>query len=152
MTQAVRCPVDHAELDAGSFGGYRIDRCPQCLAAAVNGNLLRDVRAFLALELHKRQGCASALLCPNDGTAMKTLGYKGVVMDACPRCLGLWLAAGQWSRLLELAGPPRQTDLSTIGRSLARIPNASSFNNLESFADILELSADLVEAIGKISD
>lgn len=147
------CPVDDSELKAASFGGYQIHRCPQCLGASVDGTVLRDVRAYVALELHKQHGTAASVRpCPKDAVAMKTLCYKGLALCACPQCLGLWLDAGQLSRLLELAGPPRQTDLSTIGDSLATIPSNSSCGTLESFGDIFEFSADVLDVLGKLTD
>ena len=147
------CPVDDSVLKVASFGGYQIHRCPQCLGASVNGTVLRDVRAYVALELHKQHGTAASVRpCPKDATAMKTLSYKGLALCACPQCLGLWLDAGQLSRLLELSGPPRQTDLSAIGDSLATISNNSSSGTLESLGDIMEFSSDVLDIIGKLTD
>lgn len=147
------CPVDDSELKAASFGGYQIHRCPQCLGASVNGTVLRDVRAYVALELHRQQGTAASVRpCPKDATAMKTLSYKGLVMCACPQCLGLWLDAGQLSRLLEMAGPPKQTDLSTFRDSLATIRSNSSCGPLDGVGDIMEFAADVLDSIGKLTD
>lgn len=142
------CPVDDSELNAGSFGGYAIHRCPQCLGASVNGNLLRDVRAHVTLELHKQQAPAASLRpCPKDGASMKSLAYKGIPLCACPQCLGLWLDAGKLSRLLELAGPPKQPDLSAIGQSLPDLPHHRTADEIEG---ILELSADALRVISKL--
>lgn len=147
------CPVDDAELKAGSFSGYEIHRCPQCLGASVNVNVLRDVRAYVALELHKQQAPnASMRPCPKDGTAMKSLIYKSVPLCACPQCLRLWLDKGELARLLELAGPARQPDLSTIGQRLPDVPSHRSANSIGDIGNILELSADTLSLIGKLLD
>ena len=147
------CPVDDAELKAGSFGGYEIHRCPLCLGASVNSNLLRDVRAYVTLALHKQEAPAASLRpCPKDGRAMKSLSYKGVPLCACPQCLRLWLDQGKLSRLLELAGPARQTDLSAIGQSLQEVPRHRAADRIQDAASILDLSADALRLIGKLLD
>lgn len=147
------CPIDDAELKASNFGGYEIHRCPLCLGALVNGNLLRNVHAHVALELHKQQATTAGLRpCPKDGAAMKSLAYKGVPLCACPQCLVLWLEAGKLSLLLELAGPPRQSDLSIIGRSLQDLPGQRTAITLEDVGDILDFSADALRLVDKLLD
>lgn len=32
-------------------------------------------------------------MCPNDGTPLKDLPFKGVMLDACPTCAGIWFDA-----------------------------------------------------------
>ncbi|MNY79386.1 hypothetical protein D3C86_2199970 [compost metagenome] len=70
-------------------------------------------------------------------------------MCACPQCLGLWLDAGQLSRLLELVEPPRQADLSKIGQSL---PGSSSSDSIDGLADILEFAAEVFDVVGNIAE
>lgn len=147
------CPVDDSELLVASFGGYQVHRCTQCLGVAVSGNLLRDVRAYAALEMHKKRDDAPSVRpCPTDAKAMKVLEYKGVAMFVCPQCLGLWLAPGQLSRLLELVGPPKQADLSKIGQSLTTVRSSVGPSGIDGLGDILEFSVDVFDAIGKLAD
>ncbi len=147
------CPVDDSELLVASFGGYPIHRCAQCLGVAVSGSLLRDVRAYAALEMHKKQGDAPSVRpCPTDAKAMRALEYKGVAMCVCKQCLGLWLDAGQLSRLLELMGPPKQEDLSKIGQSLTTMRSSAGPSSIDGLGDILELAVDVFGAIGKLAD
>jgi Zn-finger nucleic acid-binding protein len=146
------CPVDDTQLAPGSLGGHRIHHCPQCLGVSLSGTLLREVRAHAALQLHKQGDTAGARPCPEDGRAMKALDYKGVTMCACPQCLGLWLDAGQLSRLLALVEPSKQADLSKIGQSLQAMPGNSAFDNLGGLGDILEFAAEVMDVVGNVTD
>ncbi|RZT08626.1 hypothetical protein SAMN05216319_2959 [Duganella sp. CF402] len=153
------CPVDHSELLMDSVDGYQVHRCVQCSGVALSGKLLRDVHAYAALKMHKQQGgVADVGPCPADSQAMMTLDYKGVAMCACPQCLNLWLSHDQWVRLLDMVGPPKQTDLSGVVPGLAAtqgtfgLSSPDAFNTLDGIGDILELSAEIIEAIGKLTD
>ena len=147
------CPVDDSQLKVGSSRGHQIYHCRQCLGGLLNGNALREVRAYAALELHKQQGEATSVRpCPTDGKAMRSLEYKGVAMRVCPQCFGLWLDAAQLSRLLELASPPTQANLSKIGQSLTTMPRSSAPGRLEELGHIVEFSAGIFKAIGKFVD
>jgi Zn-finger nucleic acid-binding protein len=159
----MRCPVDHSELLPDSLAGYQVHRCGQCLGVALNGNALRDVRAFTALKMHKQQGEAADIgPCPADSSAMVALEYKGVAVCACPQYLGIWLNRDQWTRLLDIVGPPKQTDLSGVLQGLTQPAaqdtfgtfgsNGLNLDGLDTIGDILELSVEIVEAIGKLAD
>jgi predicted RNA-binding Zn-ribbon protein involved in translation (DUF1610 family) len=39
--------------------------------------------------------------CPKCGAALITVPYKGIEIDKCSRCLGLWLDGGDFERVLE---------------------------------------------------
>ena len=39
--------------------------------------------------------------CPKCGADLLTVPYKGVEIDKCSRCLGLWLDCGELERVLE---------------------------------------------------
>jgi Zn-finger nucleic acid-binding protein len=149
----MHCPVDDSPLISAQLGGCDVHRCAQCSGVAVNGNLLREVRAYAALKLHREHGdVVNAWHCPTDGKAMKVLAYKGIDMCACPQCLGLWLEADQLSRLMELVRPPKQADLSKIGQGLTTIRGSATGSDIAGLGDILEFSVDVVDVIGKVAD
>ena len=52
--------------------------------------------------------------CPKDGTALVTLEQRGVTIDECPTCQGMWLDRGE---LEQLAGRERD---SWLGRYFFR--------------------------------
>lgn len=41
------------------------------------------------------------LLCPKDQTPMIKLTSKGVTVDKCPKCGGIWLDKGEMKRIIE---------------------------------------------------
>ncbi|MDR7048585.1 Zn-finger nucleic acid-binding protein [Duganella sp. 3397] len=89
---ALLCPADDTPLQASASSGYGVHRCPQCLGVSVAGSVLPAVRAHAALTLHQQPDQPARVRpCPHDGKMMKPLPYKGIEMDACPECRGLWL-------------------------------------------------------------
>jgi Zn-finger nucleic acid-binding protein len=42
-----------------------------------------------------------SLPCPVDGAAMVEVERNGVLIDACPRCRGVWLDRGELDKLIE---------------------------------------------------
>ena len=149
---AMLCPIDDIRLEPASTGGYQIHRCPQCQGVSLGGTVLREVRAHMALRLHKHKGVAGILPCPSDGKAMKALEYKGVQMCACPQCLGLWLGAAQFSLLQEVIEPPKQADLSKIGRGLSTISDHSIADSVAGIGELLEFASDVLDVIGEFRD
>jgi Zn-finger nucleic acid-binding protein len=43
------------------------------------------------------------LLCPNCGVGMREVERRGVVLDVCPQCGGVWLDKGELEKLLSQA-------------------------------------------------
>lgn len=147
------CPIDGSELSAALVNGYQIHRCVRCTGVSINANLLREVRAYAALDMHRRPNVeAGNLNCPADGMPMKMLVYKGIAMDVCPRCFGLWMEVRQLVSLLKLAGPPKHADLSKIGQQLPTLRSSAGTNDVEGWGEILDLSAEVIDAIGKLAD
>jgi len=115
---------------------------------AVPGTLLREVRAFAALEMHKQQGVsAAALACPVDGQTTKALSYKGVALCACPQCYGLWLDAEQLTRLLALVAPPTVPDLSRIGQNLGTLRDGRSSFDIDSVLDVFDIGDSVLDGL-----
>ena len=57
---------------------------------------LREQRAKLDAERAARE---AEMRCPRDGTALGHRPYKGVSLDYCPKCHGVWLDAGELAML-----------------------------------------------------
>ena len=48
-------------------------------------------------------GTVTALECPKDkGTMLVEIDRNGVMVDACPRCRGVWLDRGELDKLIDL--------------------------------------------------
>lgn len=43
------------------------------------------------------------LLCPSCGTGMREVERRGVLLDVCPQCGGVWLDRGELEKLLAEA-------------------------------------------------
>ena len=54
--------------------------------------------------------------CPA-GTALVAVDRRGVTIDACPRCRGVWLDRGELDKLIELEAPPDQDFLDEVSGS-----------------------------------
>jgi hypothetical protein len=63
---------------------------------------LKEQRARLDAE---RAGREKVMLCPRDGTALGHRPYKGVSLDYCPTCHGVWLDAGELAMLAHESEP-----------------------------------------------
>ena len=72
---------------------------------------LREQRARLDAE---RAAKSTEMKCPRCGSTLAHRGYKGVSLDSCPRCHGVWLDAGE---LALLAHEPER-ELLRIAREL----------------------------------
>ena len=53
--------------------------------------------------------------CPADGTVLAMSERRGVEIDYCPQCRGVWLDRGELDKLIERAAdevpePPRRDD------------------------------------------
>jgi hypothetical protein len=57
---------------------------------------LKEQRAKLDAERAARE---AEMRCPRDGTALGHRPYKGVSLDYCPTCHGVWLDAGELAML-----------------------------------------------------
>ncbi|MBM4283299.1 MAG: hypothetical protein FJ137_21990, partial [Deltaproteobacteria bacterium] len=90
---------------ASGQGALGEDVCPRCRGRFLNGALTeRVVIDELGVErgiLRELAGFFSGarLPCAGCGAAMRPLGLRGVAVDLCLGCGGLWLDAGELSRL-----------------------------------------------------
>ncbi|MCC6382616.1 MAG: zf-TFIIB domain-containing protein [Dehalococcoidia bacterium] len=90
---------DHPALTAVSFP-------PRCRACG--GHLKPDERCA---------GCgtkAAPLACPDCGREMQRVRQRGVVLDACGKCGGLWFDTGELGEAFGLE-PPRSLASSLVG-------------------------------------
>jgi uncharacterized protein len=48
--------------------------------------------------------------CPLDNASMREVPRRGVKIDVCPECRGIWLDAGEMEKMLEGAGDWEEED------------------------------------------
>jgi Zn-finger nucleic acid-binding protein len=96
-----------AEQRAGSGQTVTVDACPQCRGLYLDhGELMlltgnRPLEELLDREL--KTDTEDTLLCPACFGFMEYETPRGVQVDICSTCEGLWLDAGELERL---SGPP----------------------------------------------
>jgi Zn-finger nucleic acid-binding protein len=75
----------------------------------------------------RRRGQTGAVNCPNDGETLMMTERRGVELDYCPRCRGVWLDRGELDKLLQAADrddddDDRRDEDRGYGRDLYRDP------------------------------
>lgn len=65
-------------------------------------------------------GTVTTLECPRDvGTKLVEVDRNGVLVDACPRCRGIWLDRGELDKLIDLEAA-RSGDFTDEIRGVSR--------------------------------
>jgi Zn-finger nucleic acid-binding protein len=145
------CPIDDAKLEAASVSGYPIHRCPQCQGIAVSGENFREAQVNAALQIDAAAAPTDLRRsCPADGTGMRALNFKDVAMCACPKCYGLWMDTGHFSRLVAIAGPASLVAAAAIAQPVPAQDNAANAEPSEAWEVVLEIGAEILGAIGDI--
>ena len=102
----MNCPRDHHELTDRLFEDFPVHKCLACfgfwvpknviiwLARAENFNSL--VQLFQADVFKLSSLPQGTLACPADGTLMHLNSVRGVEMDICPACRGIWMDRGEF--------------------------------------------------------
>ena len=79
--------------------------------------LLEKTRQRLAAEEQECHKEASLLRCPKCGEELEEILFRGIMVDRCTGCQGVWLDAGEVERLTARAS---QGWLSHFRRSFGR--------------------------------
>jgi Zn-finger nucleic acid-binding protein len=102
----MNCPRDHHELTSRLFEDFPVHKCLACfgfwvpkdvviwLARAEHFTSL--VQLFQADVFELSSLPQGTLACPADGTVMYLKSVRGVEMDICPACRGIWLDRGEF--------------------------------------------------------
>ena len=102
----MKCPRDDHELTHRLFEDFPVHKCLACfgfwvpkdviiwLAKAEKFNSL--VELFQADEFELSSLPQGMLACPVDSTLMHVNSVRGVEMDICPSCRGIWLDRGEF--------------------------------------------------------
>lgn len=101
-----RCPHDGAVLAEGS-GPLEQHACPTCRGSFVPAHAMQQVLDRLGLEVDEVRELASQFVgrsvgCPGCGQKMEITRLRGVVIDICFGCGGVWLDAGEDKPFLRL--------------------------------------------------
>ncbi len=120
----MQCPRCQTELQKRQGDGVSALCCKGCqglwldrakLANAKQADL-PAVTADFWEELDDWQ--EATISCPDDKSRLRTLSHRGVEVDICPTCSGLWLDKGEWEKLVEAR---RKNKLRNAGAAAAAI-------------------------------
>jgi len=109
---AMNCPRCSTELDARSSAGITAAICARCAGAWLRGeDLERAIRLVAAeqgivlktLALLEGPARPTTLACPECATALETLTMRGVEVERCVACRGVFLDAGEGRTLAQRA-------------------------------------------------
>ena len=108
----MKCPkCPDAEMNAATFSGIEVDRCPSCAGIWLDkGEVTKVLRKDLGLEIdagehhdvakHLNHQPAHCRACDRQMVAMT--GRDGVTFDYCQQCRSTFLDAGELATLQTL--------------------------------------------------
>ncbi|WP_158636435.1 zf-TFIIB domain-containing protein [Luteimonas marina] len=132
------CPVDRSTMQAIALpGGQAEHQCPRCAGLWMPGALVRASLGEIPRQRLQAAGSARRLRCPDDDGALVAIMHRGVEIDVCPRCSGVWLDAGERMRMLEASRPParRQAGATDISGAI----------------ELIDLGAGLLDGAGDVA-
>jgi len=92
------CPRDRTPLKSHRHTIIGAWLCSACRGLWLPGATVEKALGHVADSKHVAVGAtaaASPLACPEDGASMAALKYRGVEVDLCPQCHGVWLDRGE---------------------------------------------------------
>ena len=143
----MKCPRDTAELAHEPFGIKAVLRCGKCTGVFVPARTVDELYGFARISSHRHAkpavGLTEARLgCPNDGRQMMELNYKGVNIDVCVSCHGIWLDGDEVGKILSKAKTPRD-NLLELDRRMENLENG-----LESLEGVSNIDLGDLGAVG----
>lgn len=104
------CPRDRTKLVAEKHKDVTVDACPKCKGIFLDKNELKKLTGDADLNKYLRDMVGydvdSQLLCPSCGGLMDLEAVRGVEVEVCLTCFGLWLDAGELEALVAAKGKP----------------------------------------------
>jgi Zn-finger nucleic acid-binding protein len=129
----MNCPRCTVALEWKQCKGTGVNCCPECQGLWLDHSALNMARQAGEADLPEDSGTlhvskVSAISCPNDGAGLHTFTHRGVEVDACLECKGLWLDKGEWEKLAKASGS--STGLLTAGiGTVAAVGGAAALAN-----------------------
>lgn len=109
------------------------------------------------MQLHSRHKAAhvevlrsdgKTLDCPCHEQGMQTLFFKGVEIEVCPTCRGIWLDQVELQKISELAQTTKVEDLSGIPQEKARnVAGSDRSDGLDFSQGLAEFVVDIFRFI-----
>jgi ribosomal protein S27AE len=84
-------PVKPSEQEEEYFARLEFERRKQALA---------EQQPPADVEATQQQAAVTQFRCPKCGASLVATHYKGIEIDKCSRCQGIWLDSGELERML----------------------------------------------------
>lgn len=99
------CCPHHAD----ALARYRVDavdtwRCERCEGLWLPGAMVAQLVSASPQWPAHDETRTTTLCCPDDGAGLRAVDHRGIELDLCPRCHGLWLDRGELVQILALRG------------------------------------------------
>jgi Zn-finger nucleic acid-binding protein len=156
MDENMYCPVDQSRLHEKLVEGLSSHRCQLCHGIFIPGDFFRQVKAQAALQVHREiagntPNLNTPRLCPKRCSTMMLMHIKGIEIDVCPHCDGIWLDSGELEKMILQFGLPKKHVLEKLDNKLATIesmqlkPVKTRKSNLDSVnaIDVIDLASGL---------
>ncbi len=107
------CPRQHGALARQDVLDVRMYHCAECDGRWLPGAQLPAFFKHLSdpaqaarefRQLLDQQGQDSSARCAQDGAAMRFITQRGVTLDVCTQCHGVWFDGGELNQMM-VAGP-----------------------------------------------
>lgn len=129
----IPCPVCVNDMQVIQYLDIELDYCRACGGLWFdNGemekilskkNVPRRLTHPIAYDFSQRKKEEGERLCPRCGVVMKVINHKGVAVDVCMQCQGIWLDRYELSKLMGITEglPKSDFDYSSFERHSAEI-------------------------------
>lgn len=109
----MKCPVDGAFLHAAGRGGFNLAACTRCHGLWLTRETLKRVCAsparpewiddFAAQPPLLQPGWTRRRLCPGCNCQLAVRWLRGIEIDVCQKCQGVWLDAGELRQIVAIS-------------------------------------------------
>ena len=111
----VACPKDNTPLRKQKLGKFEGEVCPTCDGTWLRFDIVKGLYESTYIHApskfyHDEKpdldyiSWDSEFHCPSDEALFRTYKFRGVEIDICPLCKGLWLDTGEIERLYVKKG------------------------------------------------
>lgn len=110
----MKCPNSHESFEEIKIGNVKVDRCSLCEGLWFNQDELRQAKdsqeeyaPWFDFDLWNDEKnfkpTPSLKYCPTDQIPMFKVNYEGSIIeiDACKKCLGIWLDKNEFKNIVE---------------------------------------------------
>jgi Zn-finger nucleic acid-binding protein len=148
----LNCPRDLSQLISHRTRRLLVQRCERCGGLWLPSGTMALAMRHAALHV-RTDSCLSSLACPEDGNRLTTIKSRGIEIDVCMACNGVWLDQGELNRILvrKRVGEAATTSLD-IASCVQEIPVEGVFEMGGAAVEaVIEVVAGILTAWSAVS-